>query len=102
MIKVFKTVAAHFCIILTFLFLYYYFANHFETMDQVKKEKRPSRLESLVDFLLLSTTIEAGVGISDIVPITIYGKLLMILQQFAMLSLTVITIFIFTKKNIKT
>lgn len=97
MIKVFKTVAAHFCVILSFLFLYYYFANHFDTMGPLKQKKKPSRLDSLVDFLLLSTTIEAGVGISDIVPITRYGKLLMILQQLSMLSLTVITIFIFTK-----
>ena len=30
-----------------------------------------------LDYILLSTTIQAGVGISDIYPVSVYGKIIM-------------------------
>jgi hypothetical protein len=57
---------------------------------------RESKLDSIIDFLLFSTTIQAGVGVSDILPISLYGKILMILQQLILISISVITIYVFT------
>ena len=92
--RVLKTLAIHLFCIFFFAFFYYYFSIHF---DNNKLKKCDSKLESLIDFFLFSTTIQAGVGISDILPISIYGKLFMILQQLIMISISVIMIYVFTR-----
>jgi hypothetical protein len=100
--RVVQTLAIHsFCIVF-FAFFYYYFSKHFDTNQQNKINKftyynNESKIESIIDFLLFSTTIQAGVGISDILPISVYGKILMIIQQIIMISISVITIYVFTK-----
>ena len=86
--RVVKTLAIHLFCILFFAFLYHYFSIHF---DNYKRDS------TIIDFFLFSTTIQAGVGISDILPISVYGKLCMILQQLLMISISVITIYVFTK-----
>jgi hypothetical protein len=58
--------------------------------SEIKKEL------NIIDFILLSTTIQAGVGVTNIYPIGYYGKLIMILQQFLMLMSHVFTLYIFT------
>jgi hypothetical protein len=97
MIRVVKTLTIHILCIIFFAFFYYYFSVHFDDNKQHKYyNRKSSNLESLIDFVLFSTTIQAGVGISDIIPISIYGKMLMIMQQLLMLSIHVITIYVFT------
>jgi hypothetical protein len=49
----------------------------------------------LIDYLLLSTTIQAGVGVSDIYPVSYHGKIVMIIQQLMMICTHVFTIYIF-------
>ena len=93
---VLKTLFVHLFCIFFFAFFYYYFSTHFDnTKYNIKKYK--SNLEYAIDFFLFSTTIQAGVGISDILPVSVYGKLLMISQQLIMISISVITIYMFTK-----
>ena len=92
--RVLKTLAIHLFCIVFFAFFYYYFSTHF---NNNKQHKSNNKLESLIDFFLFSTTIQAGVGISDILPISIYGKLFMILQQLIMISISVIMIYVFTR-----
>ncbi len=96
MIKVVKTVVIHLFCILFFAFSYHYFAIHFDNKKN-KFQNYESKIESIVDFFLFSTTIQAGVGVSNILPISIYGKMLMILQQLIMICIGVITIYVFTK-----
>jgi hypothetical protein len=93
--RVLKTLAIHLFCIIFFAFFYYYFSTHFN--NNKLKHNNDSKLESLIDFFLFSTTIQAGVGISDILPISIYGKLFMILQQLIMISISVIMIYVFTR-----
>jgi len=97
--KVVQTVAIHLFCILFFAFFYYYFSIHFDNNEQNKSKhyKGESKLESIIYFFLFSTTIQAGVGISDILPNSVYGKLLMILQQLIMISISVITLYVFTR-----
>ena len=82
---VIRTVFFHFLCIIFFGILYAYLKNDFE------KNKEEEKL-GFIDYILLSTTIQAGVGISDMYPISFYGKVTMIIQQFIMLCTHVFTI----------
>jgi len=95
--RVLQTLAIHLFCIFFFAFFYYYFSTHFDNNTQNNLKKYKTKLDSAIDFFLFSTTIQAGVGVSDILPISVYGKILMILQQLIMISMSVITIYIFTK-----
>lgn len=84
---VFRTFLFHILCIIIFAFLYSYFKESY--IDKNNKD-------TFLDFLLLSTTIQAGVGITNIHPINFYGKIVMILQQLIMLMTHIFTIYIFT------
>jgi hypothetical protein len=84
---VIKTVLFHILCILIFAFFYYYFKDHFKR--QIKEEF------TVLDYFFLSTTIQAGVGISDIYPISFYGKIIMIIQQFIMIMTNIFTLYVF-------
>ena len=84
---VIRTVCFHFLCIILFGILYFYLKNDF-----VEKEKNNLKV---IDYLLLSTTIQAGVGVSDLYPTTFYGKLTMIIQQILMICTHVFTIYVF-------
>jgi hypothetical protein len=86
---VIRTVVFHFVCILFFAFFYYYFKDDFQPKPLDKDL-------NAVDYLLLSTTIQTGVGISDIYPVSFYGKIIMIIQQFLMIMTHIFTIYIFT------
>jgi len=85
---VIRTVFFHILCIIIFAFLYYYFRHDFKT--QVKEEF------TILDYIFLSTTIQASVGLTDIYPVGFYGKLIMIIQQFVMIMTHVFTIYFFT------
>jgi len=83
-----RTVFFHFLCILVFAIFYYNFTDHFQ-------HKFKETHFNLLDYILLSTTIQAGVGISDIYPISFYGKLLMITQQLILIMTHVFTLYFF-------
>jgi len=84
---VIRTVCFHFLCIIGFGILYFYLKDDFS-------EKKEDNLE-IIDYLLLSTTIQAGVGVSDLYPTNFYGKLTMIIQQILMICTHVFTIYVF-------
>ena len=88
---VIRTFIFHTLCIILFAFIYLYLSDHFHESDS---RKNPSK--KLIDFFLLSTTIQAGVGISELLPSSYYGKLVVIIQQIIMLFAHIITIYIFT------
>ena len=88
---VFRTLFFHILCILIFAFLYYKFREDFTE----EKEKEKVHI-SVIDSVLLSTTIQAGVGISKIYPETFYGKIIMIIQQMILIMTHLITLYIFT------
>lgn len=92
---VFRTVVFHFLCILIFGLLYWRYTSHF-IRDIGLSANHKILTPSLIDHLFLSTTIQAGVGYSDLYPITTITKSLMILQQFIMISTHVFIIYIFT------
>jgi hypothetical protein len=85
---VIRTVFFHFLCILVFAIFYYNFKDHY--YHNVRELR-----ESFLDYVLLSTTIQAGVGISDIYPITTSGRIIMIVQQLLMIMTHVFMIYIF-------
>lgn len=85
----FRTLIFHFLCILIFFIIYSNLGDHF-LRDKSKTHA------TILDFLLLSTTVQAGVGIADIYPISFMGKLALIIQQMIMISTHVITLYLFT------
>jgi hypothetical protein len=83
---VFRTVIFHVSCIIGFGILYFYLKDDFTEKEDVQLE--------IIDYLLLSTTIQAGVGISELYPTSFYGKVAMIIQQLIMLSTHIFTIYI--------
>lgn len=84
---VIKTFCIHLLCILVFAFLYYL---HQHDFDHKNVEDY-----NAIDYLLFSTTIQAGVGISGIYPISFMGKALMIVQQMLMLMTHIFSLYIF-------
>jgi heme A synthase len=87
---VFRTVAFHVICILVFALIYSTITNGFKSIDYENEEM------NFLDFLLLSTTIQAGVGISEYFPSVPFTKITMILQQLIMISAHVFTLYILT------
>ena len=86
---VIRTVCFHFLCIVSFALLYYYLK-----VDLAEKDHETDELK-VIDYVLLSTTIQAGVGVSDLYPTNFYGKLAMMIQQLIMVCTHVFTIYIF-------
>ena len=82
-----RTVCFHIICIFIFALMYDSLKHHFHHQFRDRFD--------FLDYFLLSTTIQAGVGISDIYPITTYGKIAMITQQFIMIMTHVFTIYVF-------
>ena len=83
-----RTVCFHFLCILMFGVIYYNIQSQFQ-------HKSVQERQSLLDYILLSTTIQAGVGFSHIYPNTSIAKSMMILQQIMMIMTQVFTLYFF-------
>ena len=86
---VLRTLVFHFVCIIIFAFVYKYLSTHFY-------DKKDHKYETMIDYLLLSVTIQAGIGISDLYPTSYFSKLALIIHQFIVISTHVFTIYIFT------
>ena len=91
---VLKTMMFHFICIFIFGIIYWFFTDQFVRGESFSQNN--SNIPDLIDHLFLSTTLQAGVGFSDLYPITNFTKSLVILQQFVMISVNVFMIYIFT------
>lgn len=83
-----RTVCFHFLCILIFGIIYYNIQYQFQHKSEQERQ-------TLLDYILLSTTIQAGVGFSDIYPITNISKVMMVLQQVIMIMTQVFTLYFF-------
>ena len=92
---VFRTVVFHFLCVIIFSLFYWKYTNHF-IRDNGLTDNNKIIKPTYIDHLFLSTTIQAGVRYSDLYPITNITKLLMILQQFIMISTNIFILYVFT------
>ena len=81
-------ISFHVTCIIIFTCIYWYLKDHFEGHS---KHKITS-----IDYILLATTIQAGIGISYFYPVSFWGKLTMMIQQFIMI---VVNVFALTSLN---
>jgi hypothetical protein len=81
-----RTVFFHFLCILIFGFIYYRIHSQFEHKGEQERE-------TFLDYILLSTTIQAGVGITKVNPNTNFAKITLILQQLLMIMTHVFTLY---------
>ena len=86
---VIRALIFHISCILVFSIIYFNLDEDFHLTEEHDKR-------GLIDYLLLSTTIQAGVGISDSYPLSYYSKIAVIIQQMLMLFTHIITLYIFT------
>ena len=91
---VIKTLAFQiFCIVL-FGFIYLLFKEHFVRDVSFTTDKK--KTAEIIDCLFLATTIQSGVGYSDLYPITYIAKVILIIQQFVMISANVFLLYFIT------
>ena len=94
---VFRTLLFHILCIIIFAFIYLTYARDFGSLEnEFNKKNTITEEKGILDFLLLSTTIQAGVGFSYFIPLTSFTKIIMMLQQILLISVHVFTIYIFT------
>lgn len=91
---VIRTAVFHLLCILIFALIYLYLSEHFQTDNNNNNNER--KHNKFTDFLLLSTTVQAGVGVSELYPITFYSKIVLIVQQILLIFTHLITLYIFT------
>lgn len=91
--RVIRTVIFHMICIVLFSIIYSMFPDNFESNSnsQYKNKKL-----NFIDFVSLSTAIQASVGLSTITPILFPGKVLIIMQQFILICTHIITLYVFT------
>jgi hypothetical protein len=91
---VIKTVLFQFLCVLLFGLVYLSFKEHFVRDTNYTTDKKKDA--EIIDCLFLATTIQCGVGYSDLYPITDAAKVILIIQQFVMISTNVFLLYIFT------
>jgi len=86
---VIRTLIFHLLSMITFAYLYLYLSDEF-VVDNKKEAV------TFLDYLMLSVTIQAGVGMTNIYPASYYTKYAVIIQQLLMMMTHIITLYIFT------
>ena len=89
---VLRTLVFHIICIIIFAFLYKYLAIHFGH----DKNKMNTNNTEMIDYLLLSVTIQSTTGFSDLYPVSHLSKLVLMIHQFIVISTHVFTLYIFT------
>jgi hypothetical protein len=91
---VIRTVFFQFSCILFFGLIYLFLIDHFVRDEKFTLNK--SKTPEILDCLFLATTIQSGVGYTDLYPITDTSKMVLIIQQFIMISTNIFLLYIFT------
>ena len=85
-----RTVLFQFISIIFFALIYYFFR------DYLKSNSKHSNPFTLIECFFLSVTIQAGVGLTDVHPISYHTQIVMMLQQLLMITSSIFTIYFFS------
>jgi len=88
---VIRSVFFHTLCILIFALIYFYSKEGFAKINDT-----PNKSKTFIDFLLFSITVQAGVGVTDLIAVSYINKLALIIQQYVMLLTHVMTLYVFT------
>lgn len=84
----------HLFMIFLFSVIYYFIeASNFKFDDTL------NRSPEYIDYLSLSTTLQSGVGLSDLAPATQLSSLLIVLQQLILIGTNVLIVYVIFKKR---
>lgn len=86
---VFATIFFNFLCIIFFSMIYIYLKNEF--INNANNEIK------LIDIIMFSTTVQSGVGLSNLLPNSFNSKLVTIIQQLTMICSYVIILYVITK-----
>jgi len=89
---VLKTLVFHILCIVFFALLYSINSKNFIIEYKEIKQKYPE----FIDFIFLSSTIQSGIGLNWLVPTNNITKMLIIIQQFTLISSYVFVLYFFT------
>lgn len=92
MIAIFKTFIFQLLCVFTFSMLYWMNSDGFQS-EFADKRKYPI---TYVDHLFTAVTVQASVGFTELYPVTTKTKLLVILQQFIMISSNILILYLFS------
>jgi len=87
-----KTLVFHILCIIFFALLYSLNSKDFVIEYKQIKQKYPE----FIDFIFLSSTIQSGIGFNFLIPTNNITKILIILQQFTIISSYVFVLYFFT------
>lgn len=94
---VFHTLIFQLVCIICFGFIYWYCKDDFiYNLGQDKHVKT-----DFIDYFFMSTTVQSGVGYSYLYPVEDRGKLILMAQQFLMISSNVLILFLFSRHLVK-
>jgi hypothetical protein len=94
--KVFLFFFANLIILITFTIIYYSLSRHHFT------NSTDGDVPDLYDYILLSTGVQSGAGITTIYPETNISKLFVSLQLLSLIAINIIIIYVFVNfKNLK-
>lgn len=91
---VFRTLTFHILCIIVFGIIYFNYKDQFHRDVNYTDDNK--KTPALIDCIFLSTTVQAGVGYSDLYPFTNLAKIILIIQQLIMISTNVFLLYIFT------
>ena len=98
--EVFATIIFNFACIVVFSIIYIYLEDHFICRsDKYKLGNQECKNKKIIDFVMFATTVQAGVGLSDLLPNTFLSKVVIILQQFIIISSYLFIIYFFLFKR---
>lgn len=98
--EVFASVIFNFFCIFIFFIIYLYLKDEFIINIVDNKNAKSKNEIQIVDCMLYATTIQAGIGLTSIMPNTFLTKFITIIQQYIMLaSYILILYFFFRTKN---
>ena len=83
-----KGVVYKICSIIVFTAIYWLYSNNFLNNN--------NKIPNFIDCLFLSITVESGVGYTDLNPITDFSKVILMIQQFLMITSNIFLLYIFT------
>jgi hypothetical protein len=89
--KVYNSFFAHVFLTIFFSFVYLILG------DDVNFKKSSDNVPNYITYLNLSTTIEAGVGVSSLIPNSNILEIVLIIQQFLSMGLNIIIYWYFTE-----
>ena len=88
---VFRTALLHIFFIIIFSLLYLSYKEDFSSA-----KKSDLDYKSYINFLNLSVTIQSGVGLTDLIPMTEISKFIVMIQQLLLIFTHILTLYIFT------